>query len=307
MILNSILVLTDFSAYGDKALERAGQIALAHRAVLRLMYRPSGAYPECPDPDRRLAQTAGAMAQRLGLTVRTVATGDSSPENVMLQAANARLLVLPQRSGQGWPSSWLVGPDAIRFTRGSRCPVLVARSATHRPHRQIVVGVDFTPASHHRAMFACLLERDAEVELFHVVDTSGESRLRRADVSRSVIRHYRENSLENARVQLRRMTQSLYAHASPVVSAAHLGDPAVQLMARLIYTDADLVVVGKCSRFAVTDSLFGSTAHYMLAHARCDVMVVPDDFQLSATPALVQRPRDPAPPRLSPWLPAGRQ
>ncbi|MEP6971424.1 MAG: universal stress protein, partial [Betaproteobacteria bacterium] len=106
MVFTSILVLTDFSADGDKALARAGQIALGHGAVLRLMYMPSGKGAECLDPDTRLAQTASAMSQRLGLTVRAVGSGDFSLDNIMLQAEHARLLVLPQRSGRGLIDSW---------------------------------------------------------------------------------------------------------------------------------------------------------------------------------------------------------
>ena len=305
MFLTSILALTDFSADGDKALARAGQIARAHGSVLRLMYTPSGNFPECLDPDTRLAQTARAMAQQFGLTVRTVGAGNFSLANIMSQAEHTRLLVLPQRSERGLFAPWLVGPDAIRFARHIRCPVLVTRGAIRRRVRQIVVGVDFTPASHHRAMLACLLDRDAQVELFHAVSTAGESQLRRADLDRSVLRRYRDNCMEQARQHLGRMKQSLYAHAMPVVSSAQIGEPAEQLMARLAFTGADLVVVGKRRKPAVVDWLMRSAAHELLAQASCDVMVVPDDFQLSATRSPVQRLKDPAPSQLSAWPATG--
>ena len=301
MFLTSILALTDFSADGDKALVRAGQIARGHGAALRLMYTPSGGIQECRDPDTRLAQTASTMAQQLGLTVRTVGAGSYSWDNIMSQADHASLLVLPQRSDRGLFAVWLAGPDAIRFARDCRCPVLVARGPVRRRLRQIVVGVDFTPASQHRAMLACLLDRDAQVELFHAVSTTGESHLRRADLDSSVLRRYRDNCIEHARVRLREMTRSLYAHAMPVVSSAHIGKPAEQLMSRLAFTGADLVVVGKSRRHAVTDYLLRSTAHELLAQSPCDVMVVADNFQLSATRLPVQRLKDPAQPQMPAW------
>ncbi len=307
MVLTSILALTDFSADGDKALARAGQIARGHGAVLRLMYTPSGRLPECLDPDTRLAQTATAMAQQLGLTVRTVGAGNYSLDNVMSQAEHTRLLVLPQRSEQGFFAPWLVGPDAIRFARHIRCPVLVTRGVIRRRLRQIVVGVDFTTASHHRAMLACLLDRDAQVELFHSVSTTGESQLRRADLDRSLLRGYRDSAMENAREHLGRMTQALVAHAMPVVSTAHIGKPAEQLMARLAFTGADLVVVGKRRRHAATDWLLRSTAHQLLAQTACDVMVVPDDLQLSAARSPVQRLKDAVQPALPAWSATGTQ
>lgn len=302
MFLTSILALTDFSADGDKALARAGQIAREHRAVLRLMYMHSGKHPACLDPDTRLAQTASAMAKRLGLTIRTVGEGNYSADNIMLQAKHAKLLVLPQRSERGFFATWLIGPEAIRFMRECRCPVLVARGAVRRRLRQIVVGVDFTPASQHRAMLACLLDRDALVELFHAVNTTGESRLLRADLDRSVLRRYRDNSMEHARVQMGRMKQSLYAHAIPVMSTAHIGEPAEQLLAHLAFTSADLVALGKSRRHAATDWLLRNPTHELLAKSPCDVMMVPNEFQLSATPSAMQRLKDPDEPPLRVWL-----
>ena len=106
MLLTSILALTDFSVDGDKALARAGQIALGHGAVLRLMYVPSRRPLECQDPDGRLAQTARAMALRLGLTVRTAEGGNGSHAAIVAQAAQAQLLVLPQHSEPGFLSCW---------------------------------------------------------------------------------------------------------------------------------------------------------------------------------------------------------
>ena len=277
MFLTSILALTDFSADGERALARAGQIAREHGAALRLMYMPFGKHPQCLDADTRLSQTAIAMEQRLELTVRTVGAGNHSLDNVLLQAA-----------------------------RDCRCPVLVVHGAKRRRLRQIVVGIDFTSASHHRAMLACLLDRDAKVELFHAVSATGESQLRRADLDRSVRRRYRDNCIEHARVQLGQMTQSLYAHSMPVVSWAQIGEPAEQLMARLALTGADLVLVGKRRRSAAIDCLLRSTAHELLAQAQCDVMVVPEDFKLSATRSAVQRLKDPAP-QWPPWPAIGRQ
>ena len=307
MFLTSILALTDFSADGERALARAGQIAREHGAALRLMYMPFGKHPHCLDADTRLSQTAIAMEQRLELTVRTVGAGNHSLDNVLLQAEHARLLVLPRRSERGILDSWFVGPDAIRFARDCRCPVLVVHGAKRRRLRQIVVGIDFTSASHHRAMLACLLDRDAKVELFHAVSATGESQLRRADLDRSVRRRYRDNCIEHARVQLGQMTQSLYAHSMPVVSWAQIGEPAEQLMARLALTGADLVLVGKRRRSAAIDCLLRSTAHELLAQEQCDVMVVPEDFKLSATRSAVQRLKDPAPPQWPPWPAIGRQ
>lgn len=282
MILTSILALTDFSVDGDKALARAGEIACEHAAVLRIMTMPSDTHSACLDPDTRLLHTATAMARRLGVTVRAVGAGNYSLDNIVLQAEKASLMVLPQRSERGILATWLLGPDAIRLARLSRCPVLLARGPLQRGLRQIVVGVDLTPASHHRAKLACLLDRTAQVELFHAVNLNGTSTLSQSDTQHRASARYQNNRIEHeARLQLSRMTASLNREAEPVVSSAAQGQPAEQLMARMAQTGADLVVVGKSRRSAAIDWCMGSTAHDLIAQSPCDVLVVPDDFTFS--------------------------
>ena len=301
MFLTSILALTDFSVAGDNALARACQIARAHGADLQLMYAPVGRRGECLDPDARLMQTATALANQWGLTVRPVGTGNYSLDSILTQAEHANLLVLPQRSKRGQFAPWLAGPEAIRFARHIRCPVLVTRGPIRRHLRQILVGIDFTPASHHRAMLACLLDREAQIELFHAVNTTNESLLRRADLDGNVLRRYRDNCKHIARNQLERMTQLLSSQSMPVVSSAQIGQPAEQLLKRQSFSGADLVIVGKRRRHAATDFLLRSTAHELLEESPCDVMVVPDDFQVSPTRLVVQQRKDPVQQWLSAW------
>ena len=287
MSFTSILALTDFSADGDKAVERAAQIALGHGAVLRLLALPDDGCGPGPELDTRLGQAAKAVAVRLGLTVHPVGVANGGLDALAVHARAADLLVIPQRSVRTL-SSWLAGPDAIRILRACRCPVLVARGAVRRRIRHIVVGVDFTPAAHHRAMLACMLDRDAEVELFHAIDMSGESHLRQAEVVGDAIRNYRESCMEYARLRLRWMTQSLLANGHAVLSAAMGGDPAQQLVARQQWVGADLLVVGKQRRHALFDCVLGSTAHQVLDQARSDVLLVPHDFELSGSRVKVQ-------------------
>ena len=280
MSLASILALTDFSTEGDRALERAAQIALHHDAQLRLMFVASTTNPSCLDPDTRLSQTATAMSTRLGLRVRCVGQGDMRLQNIAVQSRAADLLVVPRRSDRS-PAAWFYGPDAIRYTRVCHCPVLVAGDALRGRLRQTVVAVDFTPASHHRAMFACLLDRDAQVELFHAVGPVGESQLRQADAD--IVRNARTSRMDQARINLAQMTQSLYAQAVPVESVASRGEPVQQILARQRWLGADLVVVGKSRRHPLVDMLLRSTAQQVLADTAADVLVVPHDYQMSAT------------------------
>lgn len=279
MVFSSILALTDFSAAGDKAVERAARIALVHGAALRLMLLPANGRSACVAPDARLRRTAQALALRLGRPVTTAGCGHGLPDTLALHVGAGDLLVIPQRSPRAI-AHWLAGPDAIRMLRACPCPVLVARGAARRRLCQIVVGVEFTPAAQRRAMLACLLDRDADVELFHAVDTSAERQLRQAEVEDAVLRSYRDNCMKHAQMRLRGMTQSLATLGHEVVSVALRGDPARQLVARQQWTGADLLVVGKQRRHAVFDAVLRSTAHQVLALARCDVLLVPHDYEL---------------------------
>lgn len=284
MFFTSILAVTDFSVGGDHALERAAHLAGLHGATLRLLYAPMPARPAGADPAARLARSAHALSSRFAVTVDPVDAAAATTEDVVSLARGADLLVIHQPSERTL-KAFLAGQPAIRLARLCHCPILVVRGPARMRFRRILAAVDFGPPARHLALLACAVDGDAQVELFHAVDTVGELRLRQADVSQDVIKTYRRSLAQYAQARMATLTGSLGDRGTRVLSAIGRGDPARQAAARQAYTGADLLVVGKRRRGALADFLLGSNVRRILGHAACDVLVVPHGSDLRVTGA----------------------
>jgi nucleotide-binding universal stress UspA family protein len=290
LYFTSIMAVTDLSNDGDYAVERAAQVALSHGATLKLMYASMSSESVCADPAARMAQNATAMSSRLGLTVHAVDASAATPEQVARHAEGADLLVIPYR--REWTlKALLCGQPAIRLARMLHCPILVTRRASWKRFQRILVALDFEPPSRNLAMLARALEKDAQVELFHAVNTVGESRLRQFDVPAHVVKSYRQRCLQYAQQRMSALTESLGAKADGMRSTIGRGDPARQALNRQAYVGAELLVVGKRHSTALADFFIGSSARRVLGLAKCDVLVVPHGFRPSTHPAASPRMR----------------
>lgn len=290
MYLTSILAVTDLSVDGDYAVQRAAQIAMSHGASLNLLYAPMSSTPVCADPANRLVQIAGALSSQPGLKVHILTTTATTLEHIAKQAMGADLVVIPHRRERTL-NALLSGPPALRLTRLSHCPVLATQWAPQTRFRRILVAVDFVSSSKDVAKIGSVVHRDAQVELFHAVNTIGESRLRQADVAPDVIMTYRQSCLQYAQARMEALTGSVGQKDKEMLKTIGRGDPAEQAVRRQELVGADLLVVGKRRSTAFEDFFFGSTARRVLGHAKCDVLVVPHGFQPSSRGAAKMRAR----------------
>lgn len=288
MLLNSILVVTDFSQSGDRSIERAARIAITHAATLRLLYAPSAAHPLCNNPARRLARAAQDLSRRPGLTVRTIREPATSLAIIARQSLGDDLLVIHDRQERNL-RSLLWGQPVSPLTRLCNCPILLTRNAGRSRLDSVLVTVDFGAQPYQLAALACTLEKDAQIELFHAVSTVGEANLRQAEVPYHVLKTYRETCVEYAQKQLSMLQASLGANPARVRSVVEHGNPAGQVLARQKAIGADMLVVGTSRGRMVRDRLFGSTAHFVLRHATCDVLFVPHGYRSSTRALAMQR------------------
>jgi nucleotide-binding universal stress UspA family protein len=241
MNIQSILVATDLSAQGSVAVQRAWQLANAHRASLRPVYMPRG-----------LHDVPALAAQAQGMD----------------------LVVLPHQRERS-VAAFFRGQLVARLLRNCDCPVLVARSANDEPYRRILVAVDFARGSETLVKIAADMEPRAELEVFHAVSTRGETRLRSAEATEQAVRAYRRSSLHHAQQRMLTLTDSFDARRNRVLTALGRGDPARQIVVQQQHSAADLVVVGKASSSAWQDFLCGNVAQRVLGWGRSDVLVVP--------------------------------
>lgn len=249
MYFTSILAVTDLSIDGDRAVQRAAQLARSHGATLKLLYAPISADPLCADPTSRLAQCARAITGRTGQKVQALQATATMLEHVARHAQGADLLVVAHRRERTL-CAFLAGQLGIRLTRLCRCPVLLTQREPRLHFKRILAAVDFALPATRLAEIAYAIDKHALVELFHPLDTVGAPRL---------------------------------------LSAIHRDDPARQAVRRQETLGADLLVVGKQRRTAWADLLLGSTARRVLARATCDVLIVPHGHPPSTRAAAMRR------------------
>lgn len=288
MNIQSILAVTDFSASGHHALERAAMLAAEQHALLKLVYADMDGSPARADAQERLAHLARQLAQQFGIDVRMVGRAENTLREVAEEARGADLLVLAHEHRRSL-ASILRGHPAIQLARLVRCPILVAKLAPRARYARILVAVNFRPESKNMVRLACLLDGDAEVELFHAVSTRDEAKLRSAEASAQSINAYRQECMRYAKNRILSLTDSFDARRNRVQSTIERGDPARQAVIQQQYTEADLLVVGNRRRTWGMDFLAGSVAQRVLSWSSSDLLLVPHDFQVSTRAAAKQR------------------
>lgn len=279
MNIHTLIGVTDFSALGDAALDRAALLAQAHCATLEIVGLPLAEGTPGISAAVRLTQAARRLATCHQLTFRPIGRVLSNLSQLAGQADRADLIVLP--AGRDHPvQALLLGSTAHRLLRLSACPVLVVKQAPKQRYQQILVAIDFRPSSQALAEQATRIDTDSAITLFHALDTQIETRLRSSDVSPDVIRDWQTRCLHDARERLDRFAERFGAQRARIRHAFGRGAPGHQVALRQQRDGADLTVVGKQRGSLFTDLLFGSVAHQVLREATCDVLIVPHDFQL---------------------------
>ena len=272
--LKTILVATDLSVQENAAVQRAWQLADAHRAVLKLMYMPPRGRKVPADATQRLANVARQLEESLGLRVLTVPVRCHELEDLVAQATKADLVVLPHRRAHS-TAAFFRGQPVLRVLRHAGCPVLVIRGAGDAPYRRVLVGVDFSAESQALVKFAAHLDARANVQLFHAISAADEARLRAADVMEDAVQAYRERSLDHAWHSMFSLTDTFQARTRQLLAAVGHGEPGGQIVRHQQHSGADLIVVGKKSSSVWSDFLCGSVAHRVLSWSSSDVLVVP--------------------------------
>lgn len=288
MNIRSILAVTDLSRRGNAALDRAAQLAVEHRATLKLMCLPSPGNQAPSSAAAALSHAATDLAQRHGIVVRPIAQTANRLTHVAEEASNADLLVIAHAPIRSF-AAFVCGQIPERLLRLCHCPVLVTRGVVSRNYARILVAVDFTPESKALVKLGAEIDATAELELFHAIGTLDETKLRSADVSPEIIKAYRHECVLHARDRIFWLTDTFDTRRNRVFSAIGRGDPGRQAAVQQEHVGADLLVVGKRRSSTFTDFVIGSNAQRALRWATSDVLVVPHDFRMSSRAAANQR------------------
>ena len=288
MTPHSILAVTDFSAQGNNALDRAALLSAEHGATLKLVYL---AYPgEAPPADAatKLTHHALQLSQRHGIRVRAVNRLAFTVEELLPEVNCADLIVWGTASVKSL-RSFFMGQPVDALLRTARRPVLVVRRQAEHDYRSLIVAVDFTEASRGLIDLGFALGKSAQVELFHAVSTANEGKLRYAEVSDRAIKAYLSACRRYAQDRMFWLTDSYDSRRNRVLSAVGHGDAARQTVVQQQNSGAELIVVGRHPSSRLSNLFFESTANRILGHSNTDVLVVPHNHEPASRASAVKR------------------
>jgi nucleotide-binding universal stress UspA family protein len=289
--LRKVLLATDLSARGDRALERAIAIAADRQAHLivvhafeefneaNLMYElhltPSWRAP--PDAvqvaKRRIRE---GLRAELGDAVEqaTVLIEEGEPADVIerVVASEGVDLVVTgiAREGPFASRPVILGKTVERLLRRVPVPTLIVRNRPRAAYRHILVTTDFSEASANALQVALSFFPEHTLHLLHAFQLPGPGVL--TDAHRQV-----DNFRQTRAIEMDEFLGSMVMPGDArlrIRPLIELGNPAQLVRQYVGDRGADLVVLGTHGRGAMMEVLLGSTAKSILSSLPCDALVV---------------------------------
>ncbi|CAM3398704.1 UspA domain-containing protein [Bordetella sputigena] len=267
-----ILLATDLSARGDRALDRA--ILLARQfdtAVIALHVIESQSRAlrtSQPSVTEREAQARRALLRDLEGVDIDVVVRCGEPVRLLQQAAdeNACSLIVAGVARDETLGRILLGTTVEKLVRESPVPVLVVKRRARQPYRDAVIASDFSEASRPALRAALALLPVSGLTLFHAFDLPGN---RRDELNAKGF----QRTAEEAAAQFLEDTPELHGANKPKIQVA-AGLAERVLLAYAEQTDCDLLVTGTHGSTGLIRTAIGSVADALIEKAPCDVLVV---------------------------------
>lgn len=269
-----VLLATDLSARGDRALDRA--ILLARQfdtsvIALHVIESQSRALlTSKPSVTERESQARRALLRDLeGIDIDVdvvVRCGESV--RLLQQAAdeNACSLIVAGVARDETLGRILLGTTVEKLVRQSQVPVLVVKRRARQPYRDAVVASDFSEASRPALRAALALMPVSCLTLFHAFDLPGN---RKDELNSKGF----QRTAEEAAAQFLDDTPELHGADKPKIQVA-AGLAERVLLAYAEQTDCDLLVTGTHGHTGLMRTAIGSVADALIEKAPCDVLVV---------------------------------
>lgn len=176
----SLLLATDLSSRGDRALDRTRQLAQEWGAHVHVVHAVDALAPSVPvgvDAEHYLQQHPDLVPEASRALTRLI---DDLPATLHVERGNATqaILAVAEREGcdlilLGERRERLIGPlegTMDQLLRSAPVSVLVVRSRANRAYRQLLVGTDYTDEALQALSRACDLFPQAEVTVVHAYD-----------------------------------------------------------------------------------------------------------------------------------------
>lgn len=285
-----ILLATDLGARGDRALERAVDIARrygAHLTVLHVVENAEAAAAptiDTPAPPAASGKTDDAVTvmkrslrqglrEDLGdfLEQSTILVEDGVPAEVIERVATASQVdlivtgIARESPLSGRPVA--LGKTVEQLLRRLPAPILIVRNRARDAYRHVVVATDFSEPSGHALQMALRFFPDQKLHLLHASD---QAPVAASEASQAGYQDPRAAELEKF-LESVFMPEGDRNRLLPVIEP---GAPSQIIRDHVQQHGADLVVLGTRGRGAVLEALLGSTAKSILSTLTCDALAV---------------------------------
>lgn len=270
----SILLATDLTARGDRALDRALDIARRRRCklvALHVVEEPSlverfigrGGEADAEAARRVLHSIAGDVDVPIELVLET-----GNPVEAIQRIARIRQcdLIVTGVARDETLGRLLLGSTVEKLARESTLPILIVKQRPHRPYQHIVAATDFSEGSRQAMNVARAFFPDTPLTLFHAYPTL------KADPD--------QEEIEVARRAAERAADGFVAN-----NLAQTGLPGTRLVLEhglpegvvpgyVRSLPADLMVVGTHGLTGLLRTAIGSVAERLIHLTPCDTLIV---------------------------------
>lgn len=277
-----ILLATDLSARGDRALDRALQLAQQFNTklvVLHVMEPLPGSTPLITPVWHRLTSDHKALAERQLAddladcpmpTEVVVTTGDPLTRIMEVADSYGCSLIVAGIARSETLGRLLLGTTIEKLVRQAKQPVLVVKNRPRRPYQDVVIASDFSPGSR-EALVAALqvAPKDAALTLFHAYDVPFKGKTTPDD---AITRSFHAEAEKEALEFLAGIPELETRPAPSLVLEG--GQPETMLSEFAFHRRSDLVVTGTHGRTGILRTAIGSVAERLLESLPSDVLIV---------------------------------
>jgi nucleotide-binding universal stress UspA family protein len=304
LTIKNVLVPVDFSAPSLEAVEVALPLLKRFGAQLHLVHVFP---PDCPltamatmpliipelETGRTVRRQLRDVAKQYQIELRReniyALRGQPFQEICELARKTDIDLIVIATHGYTGLKHFTLGSTAERVVRYSPCPVLVVRGGARSGRagsngkapsdllsfRKIVVAIDFSDCSLKGLAYARTLSKQFGSTLVLLHSAHLDYFVTSDQYARYSFLLLMQQTEKAAREQMRDLVKKTDWEGLKVEAAVESGHPGQQICDRAQDRQADLIVTSTHGRTGLKHMLIGSTAEYVVRHARCPVLVVP--------------------------------
>ncbi|WP_022728481.1 universal stress protein [Fodinicurvata sediminis] len=292
--LKQILVAVQPSVMAECSLQRACQMARAHRASLCILHvQPEEMPPffnamppeERQDIQDQLEQDSLQALKSLSQSWRQgipdvshlVRHGRAAEQILSVSHKISADLIVVGLNEQGWSKARFLGSTTDHVARHAKQPVLLTKRPG-APYQGVITAVDLSPASLVILQSSMDICPKAQHRVVHAdnLPLVFEQTLIRSGTSKAELQDYQRIRLQNARSRLKAIIRDLPAPEGRRPGLKILQGDTEELLISLSRNGrVDLIAVGLRRQAALKEALLGSIARSLLRQAACDVLLIP--------------------------------